>query len=42
MAKINGLEGVTGAQLSAELKSGGKFVIYLYCLSILVITFKRS
>jgi hypothetical protein len=39
--KIRGIEGMTGNELSFELQRGGKFVIFLYCLSILVLTFKR-
>jgi hypothetical protein len=39
--KIVGIEGMTGQQLSAELQRGGKFVIYQYCISILILTFKR-
>ena len=38
---IKGLEGVTGAQLAAELQNGAKFVTYQYCFSILILTFKR-
>lgn len=30
-----------GQQLSQELQRGGKFVIYQYCISILILTFKR-
>lgn len=40
--KIIGLEDMSGADLSAELEKGGKFVVYQYCISILVMTFKRS
>ena len=42
MAAIKGIEGMTGAQLQAELQKGGKFVVYQYCISILVMTFKRG
>lgn len=42
MAKVNGLENMSGAQLSAELQKGGKFVVYEYCISIVVLTFFRS
>ncbi|MDY0020836.1 MAG: hypothetical protein RBT47_12645 [Anaerolineae bacterium] len=42
MTKINGLEGVTHAQLNEELQMGGKFVVYLYCISVIILTFKRS
>ena len=39
--KLNGMEGLTGAQLDFELQRGGKFVLYQYCISIIVVTFKR-
>jgi hypothetical protein len=39
--KIIGLEGMTGEQLSMELQRGGKFVMYQYCISIAILTFKR-
>ncbi len=42
MAKINGIENMSGAELSAELQTGGKFVVYEYCISVVVLTFFRS
>ena len=39
--KLNGMEGLTGSQLDFELQRGGKFVLYQYCISIIVVTFKR-
>lgn len=42
MVKIKGLEGMSPAQLRMELDRGGKFVVYEYCISVLVMTFKRS
>lgn len=43
MTKIVGLEDIkSGEHLQQELQQGGKFVIYQYCISLLVITFKRS
>lgn len=42
MAKIIGLENIrSGGELQAELQQGGKFIVYQYCISLLVITFKR-
>ena len=38
---INGLEGKSIAQLELELKHGGRFVVYLWVVSILIITWKR-
>lgn len=43
MTKIFGLEDIkSDGELQQELQQGGKFVIYQYCISLLVITFKRS
>jgi hypothetical protein len=42
MAKIVGLDGMSAMELNAELQKGGKFVVYLYCISILIMTFKRG
>jgi len=39
--KIVGIEGLDGQQLASELQLGGRFVIYQYCISILILTFKR-
>lgn len=40
---INGLpEGMTIGQLRTEVQQGAKFVIYEYCISILIMTFKRG
>lgn len=40
--KIKGLEGITVAELFSEVEKGAKFVVFQYCISILVLTFKRS
>jgi len=42
MAKIIGLEDVTHDELAREIDLGAKFVIYEYCVSLLVITFTRG
>jgi hypothetical protein len=39
---INGLEGLTAEQLGLELQRGGKFVIFQYTISVLVLTFRRG
>ncbi|HEX4964421.1 MAG TPA: hypothetical protein VF173_26625 [Thermoanaerobaculia bacterium] len=39
--QIKGLEGATKEQIQLEVQHGAKFVIYQYCISVLVITFKR-
>jgi len=38
---IVGMEGMSGEQLTRELDRGAKFVIYQYCISILILTFRR-
>ena len=43
MTKIIGMEDIqSGGQLQQEIAQGGKFVIFQYCISLLIITFKRS
>lgn len=39
--KIIGLETMGADEINVELQRGGKFVIYQYCISLFVITFKR-
>src|SRR5689334_8728962 len=39
--KIKGIEGMSVFELQDEINKGGKFVIYTYCVSIIVMTFKR-
>ena len=39
--KIVGAETLGADELNFELQRGGKFVVYTYCISLLVITFKR-
>jgi hypothetical protein len=42
MAKVVGLEEIKSVgQLQQEIQQGGKFVMYEYCISLLIITFKR-
>jgi hypothetical protein len=40
--KINGIEGMSSDQLRFELQRGAKIVCYNYCISLVVITFRRS
>jgi len=40
--KIIGVEGMSSLELSMEMQRGGKFVVYPYVISILIMTFKRS
>lgn len=42
MAKINGIEGMDRATLANELQRGGRFVVYQYVISVLVMTFRRG
>jgi hypothetical protein len=39
--KFVGLDGMDDAEIESELKRGGKFVIYQYCVSVILMTFKR-
>jgi len=39
--KIIGIKNMTIDDLNRELGQGGKFVIFQYCISILILTFKR-
>lgn len=39
--KIRGIADLTVDQLNFELQRGGKFVLFQYCVSALVVTFKR-
>ncbi len=40
--KIQGIEGMSIEQVRFEVQRGGKFVFYHYCISIVVMTFRRS
>jgi len=40
--KIQGIEGMTVSYIQSEVARGGKFVIYQYCISILIMTFRRN
>ena len=42
MARIIGIERMQADQLNFELQRGGRFVVYTYCISILVMSFKRG
>src|SRR5712664_1273385 len=42
VVKIIGVDNVSPEQLKAELNAGGRFVIYQYCISLLVVSFKRA
>jgi hypothetical protein len=38
---VNGLDNVSYEQLSQEIRQGGRFVVFQYCISIVILTFKR-
>jgi hypothetical protein len=40
--KIKGIDGLTVYDIQDEVNNGGKFVIYSYCISIIVMSFKRG
>jgi len=40
--KIRGIEGMSPDQLRFEIQRGAKIVCYQYCVSIVVLTFRRS
>jgi len=40
--KILGIEGISPDQLQFEIQRGAKLVCYQYCISIVVMTFRRS
>ncbi|MDD5742306.1 MAG: hypothetical protein PHX87_02645 [Candidatus Peribacteraceae bacterium] len=39
--QIHNIDGLTVDQVKAEIARGGKFVIFTYAISILIMTFKR-
>ncbi|PKA15913.1 hypothetical protein [Leptospira haakeii] len=41
MSSIQGIEGLSEAEIRSEVQRGGKFVYYLYTFSILIMTFKN-
>lgn len=41
MAHIKGIEGLSLGDINNEIQQGAKFVSYTYCISILIMTFKR-
>lgn len=41
-ATIKGVEAMTLQQIDTEIMNGAKFVLYQYCISIGIMTFRRS
>ncbi len=42
MTRIRNLEGLSEQDINRELANGAKFVVFQYCISILVMTFRRG
>jgi hypothetical protein len=42
MAQIRGIEGLSTADVHTQVQQGARFVMYSYCISVLVMTFRRS
>jgi hypothetical protein len=40
--KILGVDGLTNQQVQDEVAQGGRFVMYQYCISIILMTFRRT
>jgi hypothetical protein len=40
--KIQGIAGLSQSEIDFELQRGAKFVLFQYCVSIVILTFKRS
>jgi hypothetical protein len=40
-AKIRGIEGMKYGELDFEIQRGAKFVLFQYCISVVVLTFRR-
>jgi len=40
--KIIGVENIESMELQMELQKGGKFIVYNYVISVLIMTFKRN
>ncbi len=41
MAEIKGIEGLNLNDINEEIQQGAKFVSYTYCISIILMTFRR-
>jgi hypothetical protein len=40
--KIRGIEGMRAEEIDFELQRGARFVLFQYCISIIVLTFRRA
>ena len=39
--QVNGLEGLTAEEIRHELQQGARFVVFDYCVSVVVMSFQR-
>jgi len=40
--EIKGLERLSESEIQSEIERGAKFVVFTYCFSLIIITFRRS
>jgi len=40
--KIIGVENMSASQVNTEIQAGARFVIFQYCISVIVVSFKRG
>lgn len=40
--RIVGIENLDGSQIAGHVQAGARFVLFQYCISVVVMTFKRS
>jgi hypothetical protein len=40
--EIKSIEGMSDEQINHEIQRGGRFVVYSYCISVILMTFQRS
>jgi hypothetical protein len=40
--KIKGIDNLSLAEIDAEVEAGGRFVYYQYCISLLLVSFRRA
>ncbi|MFC5044845.1 hypothetical protein ACFSTE_21695 [Aquimarina hainanensis] len=42
MAQIKNIEGLTTDQINQELVNGARFIVFQYCISIILMTFRKN
>jgi hypothetical protein len=40
--KIRGIEGMRAGEIEFEIQRGARFVLFQYCISVIVLTFRRA